>query len=225
MYEKSSLEYMIGPNERVFWFGKPEKKCFILESIFNPLLPFAAIWAIFDFGVIGGAFHDGGASGSGVGFFIIPFMLLHLMPVWVYLGGVFFSFRKYRNTDYMITDKGVYVAGGVFSLHTEMKPFTEISHISIHRGIFDQQLGVGDVVISCSTPSVSSNGYSFNFSKQRNTANFNMTIADISDYQETFNLVKKLQTDIFSDTMYPNDLRPPENHGYNTKYTPNDWNR
>ena len=34
------LKGMIGENEKILWEGKPSKKCFILESIFNPLLPF-----------------------------------------------------------------------------------------------------------------------------------------------------------------------------------------
>ena len=30
--------------------------------------------------------------------------------------------------------------------------------------------------------------------------------------------IKKLQEDIYADTMYPNALRPEENPGYRTKY-------
>ena len=43
-------------------------------------------------------------------------------------------------------------------------------------------------------------------------------IVNIYDYEKVYALVKKLQEDIYSDTMYPNDLRPEENHGYNTRY-------
>ena len=170
---------MIGSNERILWEGKPDKKCFLLESIFNPLLPFALIWGLIDFGFINKAL---GSASSGMGSFIIPFFLLHLMPVWLYLGGVLFSIRKYRNTNYAVTDRGIYVSGGIFALTCEMKPFAEIAHINIHRGIFDQRLG------------------------------------DIPDYEKVYKLVKNLQTDIYADTMYPNDLRPSSNHGYNTTY-------
>lgn len=45
-----------------------------------------------------------------------------------------------------------------------------------------------------------------------------MGINSISEYSKVFQLVKKLQKDIYSDTMFPNDLRPEENHGYRTKY-------
>lgn len=38
------LKAMIGKNETIYYEGKPDKKTFVLESIFNPLLPFALIW-------------------------------------------------------------------------------------------------------------------------------------------------------------------------------------
>ena len=45
---KSDLVLMVGRDENILWHGKPNKKCFILEVIFNPLLPFALIWLLFD---------------------------------------------------------------------------------------------------------------------------------------------------------------------------------
>lgn len=135
--ERSDLELMVGQNENVLWRGKPNKKCFLLESIFNPLLPFALIWAIVDIGILlVFTFADRQAGSPRILSFVLPFLVLHLMPVWIYLGGVFLSVRKYKNTEYIITDKGIYVSGGTFSYNYEMKPFTDLSHINIHRGIF-----------------------------------------------------------------------------------------
>ena len=74
------LKNLVGTNEKIFYEGKPNKKCYIFESIFNPLLPFALLWAIIDFGILGAALFSGE---SGMPFFIIPFMLFHLMPVWI----------------------------------------------------------------------------------------------------------------------------------------------
>ena len=127
------------------------------------------------------------------------------MPVWLYLGGVLLSFRKYRNTYYIVTDSSVYVSGGVFSKTFDTKPFQEMSRVNLHRGIFDQAFGVGDVIITSNQ--FNSNGV---------TAS--MKINSISNYTEVYNLIKKLQKDIYTDAMYPNDLRPKENHGYNTEY-------
>lgn len=206
--KENNLETMIGAGENILWKGKPSKKCFLLESIFNPMLPFALIWALFDSLFIGGAFLSKDITAI---IFILLFMLFHLMPVWIYLGGIFLSSRKFKNTEYIITDKGIYISGGIFTYNFEMKPFTDLSHISIRRGIFDQKLGVGDVISVCSHPS-------YNTYDNHSTHSTGFNICDIPDYVEVFNLIKKLQTDIYSDTMYPNDKRPSTNHGYNTKY-------
>lgn len=199
---ENDLKALVGNNEKIMYEGRPNKKCFLFESIFNPLLPFALIWAIFDLGIIGTAF--GQDDGEFLGF-LIPFFLLHLMPVWMYLGGVLLSFRRYRNTYYIVTDSAVYVSGGIFSKSFNTKPFQEMSRVNLHRGIFDQAFGVGDVIIT--TNQFTGNG-----------AVASMRINSISNYTEVYNLIKKLQKDMYTDAMYPNDLRPKENHGYNTEY-------
>ena len=196
------LRAIVGPYERILYQGKPNKKCYIFESVFNPLLFIAVIWAIIDFGLIGGVFSQ---MDSGMPSIMLPFMLLHLMPVWIYLGGVLFMARKYRNTAYIVTDRAIYVSGGTFTRNINAKPFAELSHINLHRGFFDQMFHVGDIIAT--TNQFNQNGKAAVIS-----------ISSISDYIEVYNLVKKLQTDIYSDVMYPNAKRPAENPGYHTKY-------
>lgn len=192
------LKNMVGIDETILYEGKPDKKCFIFESIFNPLLPIAIIWAVIDLGFIG--FGIGSMQ-----LFMIPFMLFHMMPVWIYLGGVIFSFRRYKNTYYIVTDHAVYVSRGIFTMNLESKTFAELSRVNLHRGIFDQMFNVGDIQITTNQ-----------FTKKNMPALIN--INSISNYTEVYQMVKKLQKDIYSDIMYPNDLRPKENHGYKTKY-------
>ncbi len=205
----NELKLLIGKDEKIIYTGKPNKKCFIFESIFNPLLPFALLWGLIDFGVIGFSMT---AKDEKAAFFLVPFMLLHLMPVWIYLGGALLSFRRYQNTSYIVTDKAIYASGGVFSRHYNTKPFAELSHVDLHRGIFDQWFGVGDII----TTSAQANPATLN--GRRTSTNAGISIDSISNYIEVYNIVKKLQQDIYTDVMYPNDLRPRENHGYNTKY-------
>ncbi len=200
---KNELKQLVGANERIMYEGKPNFKCFIFESIFNPLLPIAIIWAVIDFGIMGSSLL-GGVSG-GFSLFLIPFMLLHLMPVWIYLFGVLFSVRRYRNTMYVVTDRAVYVSSGVFTQNINTKPFAELSHIDLHRGVFDQMFGVGDVLASTSQ-------------RDKNGRPVAIKLDSIKDYAEVYNLIKKLQIDIYSDIMYPNAKRPSENPGYNTEY-------
>ena len=197
------LKALVGQDEQIMYEGKPNKKCFIFECIFNPLLPFALLWAIINFSIIGGVLlqEDIGEIGT----FVIPFFLIHLMPVWIYLGGTIFSFRKYRNTAYIVTDKAIYVSEGIFSKNFIRKSFGELSHINLHRGIFDQLFKVGDVVATSNQ--IDSKG-----------KNVSIKISSIENYIEVYNLVKKLQTDVYTDVMYPNALRPGENPGYQTKY-------
>lgn len=199
----NDLKNIVGQDENIFYEGKPNKKCYIFESIFNPFLPFALIWAIIDFGVLGGIFISN--SINSMIFIIIPFMLIHLMPVWIYLEGILFTIKRYKNTLYIVTDRAIYVSGGTFAQTVNMKPFAELSHIDLHRGIFDQMFNVGDIVAT-------SNQYS------ENGRIATIKISSISNYLEVYNMVKKLQTDIYTDVMYPNAKRPTENPGYNTKY-------
>ena len=205
----NELKLLIGKDEKIIYTGKPNKKCFIFESIFNPLLPFALLWGLIDFGVIGFSMT---AKDEKAAFFLVPFMLLHLMPVWIYLGGALLSFRRYQNTSYIVTDKAIYASGGVFSRHYNTKPFAELSHVDLHRGIFDQWFGVGDII----TTSAQANPATLN--GRRTSTNAGISIDSISNYIEVYNIVKKLQQDIYTDVMYPNDLRPKTNHGYGTKY-------
>ena len=196
------LKAVVGPNEKVYYEGKPNKTCYIFEGIFNPLLPIALLWALIDFGFIGAAFST---SSSEMSLFLVPFFMFHLMPVWIYLAGALFVGLRYNNTAYVVTDHAIYVASGILNRTINRKPFAELSQINLHRGLFDQMYGVGDIIAS--TNQYNSKGNPIPIS-----------INSIDNYLEVYNIVKKLQTDIYSDTMYPNDLRPEENHGYNTKY-------
>ena len=199
-------------NERIVWSGRPKKSCFVLECIFNPMLIFAFIWFMFDFMFISQIFSSDLSELDSSVWMFVGFFALHLMPVWIYLGGVIFSFRNLKNTEYAITDKGIYSTNGCFSKQYNFKPFTDLSHVYIHRGIFDQWLGVGDVISEC-------HHYAAVRSGSRHSDNF--TISDIPDYVEVCNIIKKYQTDIYADTQFPNDYRPQSNHGYNTNYYPN----
>ena len=192
------LKSMVGMDETILYEGKPDKKCFIFESILNPLLPVAIIWAVLDMSFMG--FAVGGMQKI-----MIPFMLIHMMPVWIYLGGVIFSFRRYKNTYYVVTDHAVYVSSGIFTMNLQEKTFAELSRVNLHKGIFDQMFNVGDIQITTNQ-----------FTKKNVPAV--ITISSITNYTEVYQMVKKLQKDIYSDIMYPNDLRPNENHGYKTKY-------
>ena len=137
-----------------------------------------------------------------------------MAPVWIYLAGILLVLRKYKHTEYIVTDRAVYVSSGVFSYACDMKSFAEFARVNIQRGIIDQLLGIGDVqlipaeVASLCGPHDRLAG-----------SGIGIVLENLREYREVFELVRKLQQDIYTDVMYPNALRPGENPGYNTKYT------
>lgn len=214
MYEqiaKPELLALIDKNEKILWQGKPDKTCFLLEAVFNPFLIVAFIWGAIDFGFIAAFTQYPNNIPAGAILVLVCFFAVHLMPVWIYLFGVLFAILRHKNTSFAITDQAVYISSGVFTQNYDRKPFTEMSHVNLSRGIFDQFIGVGDVILT--------SAHAFSMPNIKRHALFGGTkICDIKDYMNVYQLVKRLQTDIFADTMYPNDLRPKENHGYQTDY-------
>lgn len=204
------LEKFIGQGEEILWKGRPNKKCFIFECIFNPLLFVALIWLAFDMVLMFGfkIFDENDQK-----LFLVFFFLIHLMPVWLYLFGAIFSFLAYRRISYIITNRAIYYSRGIFTFTYEIKTFMEISNITIHKGIFDQIFKVGDVTVNVNYATTNQNrGSQLNRNKY--------SIINIPDYNEVYQLILKLQRDNFSDTMYPNQYRPENNPGYKTKYNP-----
>ncbi|MBP5679363.1 MAG: PH domain-containing protein [Bacilli bacterium] len=212
MDKNNELRALVGEKEKVFYEGKPDKKCFIFECIFNPMLFIAIFWGLIDMLFLGAFTFASFQSGEmGMMLFIFFFMIIHMMPVWLYLGGVIFSVTRYKNTYYIVTDRAVYASSGIFHKNYNSKPFAELSHVDLHRGVFDQHFGVGDIILT-------SNQISTVSSSNNTPVTAGITLSSIANYTEVYNTIKKLQQDIYTDVMYPNDLRPKENHGYDTEY-------
>ena len=194
-HTKSELELMVGRLEKILWKGKPNKRCFILESIFNPLFPFALIWLLFDAFFIYAFLHAAPTDEIPNEFAptLIIFFAIHLMPVWLYLIGVFFVFKRYKHTEYIITDKAIYYSGGLFSSSCNMRPVTELAHvnINIHRGMIDQIIGVGDVIITSNN--IDQLYRSRNISQVKPII---ITIADTKEYRQVYEIIARLKEDI-----------------------------
>ncbi len=194
------IESYKNSDETILWKGKPNKGVFIKEQIFSPLLPFSIIWILIDVGfIIAFLFNTQDKIPL---FFIIPFFILHLAPVWIYIIKIVTSFVRWKNTEYMITDMAIYSLSGVLTTNFTRKSFQEVANVSLHQGIIDKRHDVGDIYVITG----------------KEGTRHSVNILDIEDYMKVYKLVSRISTDIYSDTMYPNDLRPKENHGYNTEY-------
>ena len=196
--------------EMILWKGKPNKSVYIKEQIFSPLLIVALLWLFIDLGFVFGFFgiNDVGLEVA----FFVPFLLLHLLPVWIYLFKVITAFLSWKNIEYMVTDQAVYCLSGVFTTNCKRKTFQEITNVSVHQGIFDKGKDVGDIFI---VTGVTTNS-------QGKVVNTGFNIVDIEDYMKVYKMITETGRDIYADTMFPNDLRPENNSGYKTKYNPDD---
>lgn len=194
---KEKLRNLIGDNENILYEGKPNKKCFLLHSIFNFLLPFSILWTILFlllvgiplFSILGDSWYLG-----------LPLIVGGLMPVWWYLSRILFVSLRYKNTQYIVTDHAIYISKGIFSKHFNTKSFSEMSHINLYIGKIEKKYHTGSIMITADQ-------------MKKDFFAGSICIANISEYEQVYELIKQLQMDIYSDVMYPNDKRPPENHG------------
>ena len=172
-YNSSSIMNMVPRDEQIVWYGKPNKTCYILEAIFNPLLFVALIWGGIDIMLIINA-QQTEQSGP------ILFFAIHMLPVWIYLYGALLSGLRYKNTEYVITDKKIYVSTGVFKKSCKKKLYRQINRIEMNQGLFDKNLHVGDVEMT--DPN--------DYYRTKHGIRYNkLIIADIPDYQKVYKLI------------------------------------
>ncbi len=207
-YGGTSLDAMLMPDESIIWRGSPKKSAFVLNSSLK-MAPFAILWMLVD-GFIIGSMVASGTIGEML-FFIIPFFLIHLAPVWIWFFNIFTAAGRWKNTEYAVTNKRILLRNGLIGYEFNSVYYTDIAHVALQVGAIDRMLGVGDIHI------LLQNGIS--------TKNDTAVMLDLENAQEAFAIVQRTVMDIQTDIHYPNAMRPEHNPGYQTTYTPNDSNR
>ena len=147
--QKNNIDDVVDSNERVLWRGHPNAKSYVLAAMVK-MLPIALVWMIFD-----GAFivfiSIGMKSGDiplAVLGFVIPFFLLHLTPVWVWIGRTVKAAREVRNLEYAITDKRIIIRSGMIGIDFKFINYAEIDSVNVKVGFIDKIFRVGDIYIN-----------------------------------------------------------------------------
>ena len=190
----NTIEDMIDKDESILLRLKPNKKVFVLSSILR-LLPIALIWGALDVYVITQFISSVRASDL---WFLIPFFALHLFPVWCWVAGIVRAYVEHKNIEYVFTDKRILIRSGMIGIDFKSMFYSEVESVSARVGLLERMFKVGDIYILATSQKA--------------------VLQDIPNPYFILNRLKKITLDIKTDIYYPNDLRPDENHGYNTKY-------
>ena len=193
-----NIEDVIGSDEQILWSGKPKKRAFLINA-FTKMLPIALIWLLFDGAFIGLMIGTMDEIPAPVKIFMAVFFLFHLAPVWIWLSHVLTANRQHENLEYAFTQKRIIIKSGIIGIDFKNIYYSEIDSVNLRVGLVDRIEKVGDIYI-----------------KSIGGANV------LYDLENPYTLTEKLQkivVDIKTDIQFPNNLRPAENDGYNTKYT------
>lgn len=196
--KKNKVEDILTEGEKILVSLVPNRKVFMLESFFKGL-PLALIWGIFDGIFISFIFSNNLYEQIGpfvVG--IIFFFLIHLIPVWLYIGNIIKRLAGYKNINYYLTNKRIIVRSGIIGIDYKFLFYPDIATVNVKVGIFDRMFKVGDVYIRSATQAI--------------------CLEDIDNPYQYSSRIQQVINDIKSDISFPNDFRPKENHGYNTDY-------
>ena len=194
----TDVKDILNKDEKLLWQGKPNKKAYILASIFG-MFPFALIWLLFDgFAIYMVATNMEGMPKEAL-IFIIVFFAFHLMPVWIWLSKIITASREYKNLEYAFTTKRIIIKSGIIGIDFQNIYYSEIESVNLKVGLVDKIFKVGDIYIK--------------------STNNSKVLFDISDPYFIAQKLQEIVIDIKADIEFPNNLRPKENDGYNTVYT------
>ena len=171
------------------------------------MAPFALIWLLFDgFFIVN--FIGAGEMMGGMALVLVPFFALHLMPVWIWLFNMLTASKRWKNTEYAVTNKRVLIRNGLVGYQYDSIYYTDIANVSLRVGVIDKMLGVGDIYL-VTKGKIGGSG-----------SGATPAILDVEEPDRAFGIIQGTVMNIQTDIHYPNAYRPDNNPGYNTQYNP-----
>ena len=127
----------------------------------------------------------------------------HLNPeeevLYVFVGQKDLGFMDFFNTNLVaLTNKRIIMSSGFIGIDYQTIFYKDIKKVNLNVGFMDKIFKVGDLYFY--------------------TAEGRNAFLDIGDCYELYPKIQKVVLDIQTDIEFPNNLRPNENDGYNTKY-------
>ncbi len=195
-------------NEQIYWTGRPACLPFFLTGV--PLLLVGLLWGTIDYSFIRQMLHGMLYHGQAMRLngFPLLFILCHaLLPGVLGMLNMARLFLAYGNTCYAYTNKRLMMRSGFWGIDFKTIDYDKIQELEVDVDPIENVLGVGTIrAFSGSTTSKGTRIYD--------------EFAAIPRPYDVFKNIKQVSVDIKTDWNYPNALRPEDNPGYRTQYTP-----
>lgn len=195
----TGMRPVLSSGEQILWNGKPNKKAFVTSHSLT-MMPIAIIWLCLDM-----TFILNMIRADGLELFTLGFFALHLMPVWIWLGSLITAPKRWRNTNYYVTNRRIIIQGGFWAVNEKSLFFKDIRSVQSRVGIFDKLFGTGSILFNSEMLSNNNKATPPSFQYLENA-------------QQIYTRVQRTVLDMQTDMEFPNAYRPEENPGYNTDY-------
>ena len=172
------LKVIVPQDEIILYDGKPDKTVNTLENIFNFSLFLCILWLVLGIVIFELIFYIDVDFNN---LHIILSIFIYLSPINVYIINIIKTILGYKNIEYIITDKNIYISYGVFSHKYKIMGLSGIENIFIEKGIFDKLYNTGDITIC----------YKNYHRNIHNHYEIKITLFSLSNYQKPLNMLKK----------------------------------
>ena len=133
----SKLDRLLNSNEKILWNGKPQRKAFVLPSLGG--VPIGLGFLAFYF------FFFWMPFSSEQPYFIIFGLLFILIGLTIAIGPLLWQLLRFRNTEYMITNKRLITQSGAIGLDTRFVDFVKIQEVYVKIGLVDRLCRTGSL--------------------------------------------------------------------------------
>jgi uncharacterized membrane protein YdbT with pleckstrin-like domain len=196
------IKDMFDPGEDLIWEGKPDRLAYIIGK---PL--YYLIMLIMLAGYVFLSYMLTKQVGSTIDMKTeVNFAIT--VVVFIYVIMPIYRAINWRYVKYAVTTKRVYFTSGIIGRDINVLDYTAVSSPEVNVGFIDKLRNCGTVRLNPKNRS------------EMKMAASKVAFEHIPDAYNVYKMIKQLSLDIKSDIYYPNALRPEENEGYNTKYTP-----
>lgn len=137
-----NISNILHTDEEVLWSAVPKQKAYVAEKVLKGA-PFAILWLVFDIFFVIFFSRSGGPI-----LMIIPFILIHLTPFWIWVYSIVKAKRIIKHEKYYVTSERLLVITGETPFVKSEVQISLISRTEVHQSQTDSYFGVSDLYVT-----------------------------------------------------------------------------